>query len=548
VSKTQRNPVLFATITQVALGILITLVSLFYRLPNFTKSFWEDEVHHNYPILARDSIKGMISDLGPQYQPLLEYLFRRIFWFPVFGNQEWAIRLPGFVYGTLLPVMAFFLALRFFTQELNVQKENTSIRFYLLTLALGIAAWATLSPVQIFYSSEARHYIFASFVSVLWISEMVLNNTNPFSLKGFALSFLFLNTHFFSIPLIAGQLLVYIFQNFRQFDKWNWLKKLIGFALLLGPSTLILNYRAWYWMLVFHPPGSPASTPREGVWQGLSVLGNFPEFLNINSFVLIGLIAFLFFQFKNKTAQQLLFLSVVMIPAFIIYSRLRSTYPFGIRYLSPFYGLGFGLLCFTFATVYKKTFAQDFLIRTSRITGTLVFGITVLLFSIQGYLSIHKTTGASAIPPQNFSPYYQIYKELKELDSPLFLLQEHCWANDIPLLYFNFIQPKPTAPYQIFNSTGCENTKEDTQKALSEFLNREPKGLIVLDQKHSRCENPTETVNALSVNQRIKSEKISVSRIQVQPSCVWIIKGAKTLPSVKFIADFVRFPYSSGLF
>ena len=59
---------------------IIIIRALEIRLPSITRSFWEDEIHHNYLILWADNLYQLLKHIGAQSQPFLDYFLRKIVW------------------------------------------------------------------------------------------------------------------------------------------------------------------------------------------------------------------------------------------------------------------------------------------------------------------------------------------------------------------------------------------------------------------------------------------------------------------------------------
>ncbi len=162
-----------------------------------------------------------------------------------------------------------------------------------------------------------------------------------------------------------------------------------------------------------------------------------------------------------------------------------------------------------------------------------------VVFGVPGLL-LHVTPELSRLqrPPTNFSPYFQIYEELKASGRPFHLLHSHCFCDDIPRFYMEQIGRRPDRPYQIADGLGCETSVARARASLEASLRSAPPGaLVVLDQKEKTCPDATDA----------SFGAVHVTRIRANAACVWVIDGAHTLADVRQAADLVGFIRKPGL-
>jgi uncharacterized membrane protein len=120
------------------------------------QSLWNDEgTSVALSQLSLDAItNGAAHDIHP---PLYYYLLH--FWMPFVGNTEYAVRFLSVIAGVVTVAIVFRIAYVFFDEEISI-----------------IAAYlAAFSPFQVYYSQEARMYIWVTMwaaVSVLAMTEM----------------------------------------------------------------------------------------------------------------------------------------------------------------------------------------------------------------------------------------------------------------------------------------------------------------------------------------------------------------------------------------
>jgi hypothetical protein len=256
----------------------------------------------------------------------------------------------------------------------------------------------------------------------------------------------------------------------------------------------------------------------------------------------VALLAFAAARIERGKVLRLLVLSFIVVPFLFVYFRLRSDYPFGPRYFTPFFGLGFAMLLTVaecaLAAISRAATAMDR--RWVTTLGAVIVGVTALLtFGVPHTLAKVADRSGLRVPASNFSPYFQLYGELRASQRPLFVLHSHCWANDIPLLYLQYVGGETyRAGYQVADSKGCETRASDAREALRSFLEVNPRGLVVLDDKERDC--------STSVNPSVAGEA-RVERVRL-PVCVWTISGASSIDEVRAVAEAVGFPFVEGVF
>ncbi len=518
------------------LGLLL-LISLQQRLPQMQRPFWEDEVHHNFGILRSRNLRDLRWSIQAQQQPMLDYVIRKVGWFNVLGYQELHLRAPALL-ASLATVAAIFLATycRFRRQGLLVAAA----------LALALGAWAATNPDEIYYAAEARHYSLVSLVSVLWAAAFLVSERLP---RGafVAGSAVFVNTHFFSIPLVCAGLALNA-MSLGKGRKLTGLVKSAGIGALLLAATIWINYPSFRW-LATTPPGNVASASWgrlvEALRGGAVLWSQFGSYLGLPvPLLVVGavLLAFAAAGIERGKVLRLLALAFVVLPGLFVYFRFRSDYFFGARYFTPFFGLGFAMLL----TAAECTLAAISLAAAAKgrkrlaTLGPVAVGVAALAAcGVPGALAGVAKRSALKVPAANFSPYFQLYGELRASGRPLFVLHSHCWANDIPLLYLQHVGGEAyRGGYQVADSKGCETKVADTREALRSFLEINPRGIVVLDDKERDCS----TSASLEV-----AGAVTVERVRL-PVCVWKISGAATIDEVAAVAEAVGFPAAAGLF
>ncbi len=132
---------------------LLLAASIVLRLPFLFQPGSSDEVRNYYAWTARPFVLA-ISD----YRAPCNHLLYTILDYPIvrlLGNDEWAIRLPAFLAGSLLPVLVFGIGRKWFGRQTGL-------------LAASLLA---ASPIFIHYSVVGRAYsLHACLVLLLWLA------------------------------------------------------------------------------------------------------------------------------------------------------------------------------------------------------------------------------------------------------------------------------------------------------------------------------------------------------------------------------------------
>ncbi len=164
-------------------GVLLRAYFLADPIRNF------DEAYTHYYFSSRGLIPLLTNYHAPNNH-VFHSLLVRIFT-GVFGDQEWAIRLPAFLAGVIsLPLVYLFFHHQF--------DQKAAI----LSLAL-----ATVSPVLVHYSVTARGYSLATFffISLLFLSAYLREHREA---SGWVLWIFFASLGLFTVPTMAFPLAV----------------------------------------------------------------------------------------------------------------------------------------------------------------------------------------------------------------------------------------------------------------------------------------------------------------------------------------------------
>lgn len=143
----------------------------------------------------------------------------------LFGESEWAFRLPSAVVGSLTGVAAFFMGRRFLAPQFN----------------LAFVATITLLPSMIVVSQTARMYVF--FVTcMIWFAACIFRWERDHRVASLVLALLVfsLALHFHTLSVFAAPLFL-----FPGLSQKSWRMLLQGAAASLAGGLLYLLYSSW---------------------------------------------------------------------------------------------------------------------------------------------------------------------------------------------------------------------------------------------------------------------------------------------------------------
>lgn len=118
----------------------VLIVGLVLRLPLMSQSFWYDEAFTH--LITTLSGSQLWPAIRADVHPPPYYAFMWV-WSRIAGNSEIALRLPSLVFGLLMIMLAYRLAL-----AIKLTQSTSLIA----------AALVAVTPVTIYYSTEARSY------------------------------------------------------------------------------------------------------------------------------------------------------------------------------------------------------------------------------------------------------------------------------------------------------------------------------------------------------------------------------------------------------
>lgn len=211
--------------------ILVFIVGLCLRLYDLgTESIWYDE-----------SISIAVAKLGliQQYKwsflqndnnPLFYYEFLH-FWIKIFGDSEFASRLPSALFGAFSVIMIFFVGKSLYNRNVGI------------VAALLLA----VSDFHIKYSQEARSYSLLALLALLSIYFFLklIRSGNRWYLIGYVISsLLMIYTHYYGFFILAAQnifFFAYYLRNKRlgEITLKKWIKLLVLLGVLYLPGFFL---------------------------------------------------------------------------------------------------------------------------------------------------------------------------------------------------------------------------------------------------------------------------------------------------------------------
>ena len=217
----------------------IFIIGLFLRFYNLGKELWSDEVitySRSYELFLPTNPSSSIS---PLYFVLSRLALE-------ISSSDYVIRIPSAIAGSFVPVVMYFLVLRFF-------KSNTA--------ACLSSLWIALSTYSVFLSQDARYYALLTllFLAALYFLFNWFEYKSIFSLILYAvISGLALSCHLSYMPILIslniGILIALFFQkySYKQITRYSFvflassIITLITFAFIISffgniPTTLLIT-------------------------------------------------------------------------------------------------------------------------------------------------------------------------------------------------------------------------------------------------------------------------------------------------------------------
>ncbi|MGV3541172.1 MAG: glycosyltransferase family 39 protein [Rufibacter sp.] len=208
--------------------LLIILAGTILRLKDLTyKGLWLDELHtviETNPEISLSDILYFMQNTD-QHPPL--YFFTAHYWLKLIGYHDFAIKLLSVIAG-VASILSMF--------HLGKEARNK-------TVGLIAAALVAFNYFHIFYSQEARNYIFAFLFACLSFTYLLKALKKPSITAGIAYALatiLLLYSHYYSLFVVVAQAVIVLFLYIIRKENQKYIK-CFGVAALV---TIIL-YAPW---------------------------------------------------------------------------------------------------------------------------------------------------------------------------------------------------------------------------------------------------------------------------------------------------------------
>jgi hypothetical protein len=512
---------------------VLLLRALELRLPEMSRPVWEDEVHHNEVVLSSPDMAALekSSVYRVMFQPKLDFWLRHELWFPLLGVSERSLRIPALVWGLCLVPLVYAALLGFFAARMELR--------WAALLAFLSSLWIVDSPMQVYVAAEARHYSLIGLASTIWCALLFLYRGRPRWLLALA-SVLFANTHFFSLPLIALGYCLQLGREIRE-RSYRWIPLHLLALLAVYACTAYLNWTPFQ-ALLSRPPGA-VRAPLSDIFalahfqDGFQLWVAFARALAVPPATWFVWLLILVATVARRQWRWLPLLVAVfaVLPAIFLYLRFRSSYPFGDRYFSPFFGIGLVTLLAGWDVVLNEwarllprlpARARSFALPVGVIAISLLFSAPAFAYRL-----VADARSVRAVP-ENASPYFQAYSALVAERKPVFIVHTRCYVSDIPSLYFRFILPESDGSIE-WGDVGCKSSGGrggQTRRRLRLFLRRHARrgGIVVIDEKETKCA-------ARPLPELLPP--VHVERMNVGEGCLWKIRGVKTRARLADVAS-----------
>lgn len=273
---------------------LILGIALFLRLISLNQSLWLDEAI-NVLAAKNYSLLGMISEYAKADFHPPGFFFILWIWTKLFGYSEVTVRAPSVIFGLFTVFIAYLIGKKLLSKNLGI----------IAALIL------TVNPLHIYYSQEARMYVFAAFVVSLSIYFFIkLLSNERLAWLGYVISsILVLSSDYLAYLIFPTQLVILILlKRFQFLKKWLVLSAVAVFAWI-------------WWIPVFISQLSIGSQAASSIPGWREVVGSFgikPLILTYIKFI-IGRI-----NYPNDFVYFLLFLIPGITFAYLFFKAMTS--------------------------------------------------------------------------------------------------------------------------------------------------------------------------------------------------------------------------------
>lgn len=311
--------------------LLILLISLILRLIAINQSFWLDEAINVYYASKLPLIEFITKYPYGDFHPVGYFL---MLW-PVvhqFGTNEIATRLISVIFGVFSVWLVFLIARQFFNRRIGL--------FASLLLAFN--------PLHIYYSTEARMYVLATFavsLSLLFLIKLLKGFRFASALYFFSLVIVFYSDYlaYFIIPIHLLFVGLFYRQKFRRVFS---LQILSAICFIPGIFLLIKQLEVGLAASSSNPNWAKVVGSNEFKEIGLSLIKPLIGRITFEnkylyrgiSLAVLGVYSFLFFKGFKKTKEFTLLIFWFFIPiisSFLLSSLIPIFSYFRLLFISP---------------------------------------------------------------------------------------------------------------------------------------------------------------------------------------------------------------------
>lgn len=474
--------------------VVIAILSLRVRLPLLSRELGLDEAVHNLAIFRAPTAWAMREAIRDHFQPFLEYLLRRLLWFPLFGHTEVGLRLPSLA-ASLLNIVAAQIVVSLVLRRFGRSRWEA----WLLGCMAGL--WCGWHTGDLGASILARHYAMTNLLSTLWVAFYLVGQPERRRWLFAALSLILLNTHFFTAALVGPAYLLLAVEDYRRGERKSCVAH-VGIMSLLAVSTVAMNLPAFLY-LVTNPVDPRSLTDTHALFDALATTMNRLERL-VSFFQLpllptaMWLLLFLSAGYARLVDRFLLVRFVlpacVFVPGLLLAFSIRSNYPFSDRYLTPYFGFGPSLLALGYVSGRAMLFRgvasspRKWLAFVEPALTTLVVALTMVMA-----ISLAAQPGTLRLnrKPSDHATFISLLKRAKK---PVLLLSSPCWASRVTQTYWEFIDQNPGAPLEIVKVpkyreciVGGFAPGSTSENQIGEFIQKNPNGIVAFNQHHLPC-------------------------------------------------------------
>jgi hypothetical protein len=432
------------------------ILHLSLRLPLLKSGLWLDEAAANLVILENKDFFSLRRGVDFLYQPILDFVVKKYFWFRIFEFNELSARIISIFYSSINLAVWYFGTFKIFSKN----------RGFALSAAFFLGIWFCFLPYEIEQAGEARTYALVALASSVWFFSYYFFRKNG-RLFPFLISTMFyLNSHFFVIPMVVFFTSLLSLEIYRKGETKRALS-VFSWIIFLILITAYLSFPSLLALFSSNVSSTVTSGTQSIFMNALSWMVRDLELL-IDSYhwkffafpILFSVFYVAIFHRKEGEcsyyAKSSLLGGLIFFPLFFLLMRVNTEFPLKTRYLLPF--LGFAIFPFlNVLELFQKAFKIQKLVARLIVRGVIVF---LTLYSVQ-FLDL-EAAKKIVLEGENFSQTNQFYNRQMLNRKPTFSLAYPCWCRDISNIYWNHIEKDfQTGEFLnagTFNPKDCEKT------------------------------------------------------------------------------------------